>query len=245
MRHWFRSYYILLVWTMRRMRHELPTFFVVQSMLSMGVILGFSFLVPEINQEVALYLSTGAVTVALITTSMVMAPQMISYQKQQGVFDYQRSLPVPRMAMLSADATTWSAMAVPGMTFAMLIAVVRFDLKLEVSPLLLPAVVLVIAGAVGIGYTLAYALKPTLVGMVTQVIIVIALMFAPINYPAERLPNWLANVHEWLPFQYMAQAVRDTMAVPPHGIAVVPFVVLAAWSVLGLTVAGRVMSRRP
>lgn len=245
MRHWFRSYYLLLVWTMHRMRRELPMFFVVQSMISMGVVLGFSFLVPEINQQVALYLSTGAVTVALITTSMVMAPQMISYQKQQGVFDYQRSMPVPRLAMLASDATAWSVMAVPGMTFAMVVAVVRFDLRLDVSPLVLPAVVLVIAGAVGIGYTLAYALKPTLVGMVTQVIIIVALMFAPINYPADRLPTWLASVHEWLPFQYMAQAIRDTMAVPANGVATLPFIVLAAWSVLGLTVAGRVMSHRP
>ena len=80
--------------------------------------------------------------------------------------------------------------------------------------------------------------------MLSQLILFIALMFAPINYPAERLPAWLANTHDWLPFTYMAQAVRETLAVPPSGVPALPFLVLTAWSVVGLAVAYRVMTRR-
>jgi hypothetical protein len=46
------------------------------------------------DRVTALYLSTGAPTVALITVGMVLAPQMVAQQKLRGVFDYQRAMPL-------------------------------------------------------------------------------------------------------------------------------------------------------
>ena len=83
-----------------------------------------------------------------------------------------------------------------------------------------------------------------LVGVVTNLVIITALMFAPVNYPADRLPDWAAAVHAWLPFQYMAQAIRETVDVPLGGVPLLPFLVLAVWSVIGLTISSRVMTRR-
>jgi ABC-2 type transport system permease protein len=51
-------------------------------------------------------------------------------------------------------------------------------------------------------------------------------------------------VHQWLPFQYMAQAIRDTVDVPAGGVPVLPFAVLIGWAVVGLTVTSWVMTRR-
>ena len=73
---------------------------------------------------------------------------------------------------------------------------------------------------------------------------VIALMFAPVSYPADRLPGWLSAIHEWLPFTYMARTIRETVLVPPSGVSVTPFLVLALWCAAGLGIAYRVMSRR-
>ena len=86
--------------------------------------------------------------------------------------------------------------------------------------------------------------SPTIANLITQLIVFIALMFSPINFPADRLPGWLQTVHQVLPFQYMAEAVRDTLATPTDGISVLPFAVLAAWCVLGLTITLRIMTRR-
>ena len=94
------------------------------------------------------------------------------------------------------------------------------------------------------GYGIAFATKPEVAGVLSQLILFIALMFAPINYPAERLPSWLANTHDWLPFTYMAQVVRETINVPATGVAPLPFAVLALWSIAGLAVTYRVMTRR-
>lgn len=244
MQHWWRSYRLLALWSMLRIRRELPFMIITQTLLAAGVVIGFTFFIPEATPEIALYLATGSMTVALITASMVIAPQIVSYRKREGLLDYQRSLPVPRMAALAADATVWVGMAVPGMVFSMIVATFRFDLDLSISPLIVLAVLLVTAGGVGVGYAIAYLVKPEIVGIITNVIVIAALMYAPINYPASRLPGWLAGLHEWLPFQYMAQAIRETVNVPPSGVPVLPFVVLIIWCLAGLVVASRIMTRR-
>jgi ABC-2 type transport system permease protein len=244
MRHWLRSYSLLLKWTMLRLRTALPFMLIVQTLMSAGIVLGFSFLIPTHDRVTALYLSTGAPTVALITVGMVIAPQMVAQQKLRGLFDYQRAMPVPRLAMLAADATVWVAVALPGMVAALVVAMLRFDITFAVSPLVVPAALLVALVAVGIGYGIGYGAKPELTGIISNMIIIVALMFAPVNYPAERLPDWLAAVHQWLPFQYMAQAMRETIDVPATGVPALPFLVLAAWGLVGLAVTARIMTRR-
>lgn len=244
MSNWLRSFGLLFKWNILRMRTELPVFLAIQTLIASGIVIGFSFLIPDLDPASAFYLTTGAMTVSLITVGMVIAPQVVSYRKEQGVLDYQRSMPVPRLAMLAADAVVWVTVALPGLVVTLLVASARFDLQLSVSPLVVPAVLLVSAAAAGIGYGIAYALKPVLVGLTTNLVIIVALMFAPVNYPAERLPGWAAAVHEWLPFQYMAEAVRSTVSVPSGGVPVFPFVVLAGWTVIGLAVTSRVMTRR-
>jgi len=239
-----RSYGLLVRWTLLRLRSALLLLVFLQTLISVGIVVGFSFLVPQVDPTTALYLSTGSMTIGLITVGMVAAPQMVAQQKMSGTFDHQRALPVPRLAMLAADASVWIVLALPGMFAALAVAALRFDLSFTVSPLVVPAILLVALTSVAIGYGLAYAAKPEVAGLVTQLILFMALMFAPINFPAQRLPHWVAEVHEWLPFVYMAQSIRETLDVPSGGVALLPFAVLAAWGVVGLAVTYRVMARR-
>lgn len=244
MRHWLHSYSLLVTWNFLRMRTDLPMFLIVQTVIAVGIVIGFSLLIPDIDPVAALYLTTGAMTISLITVGMVIAPQVVSYRKQQGVLDYQRSMPVPRLAMVAADATIWVIVALPGLALTLAVAAARFQLDVTVSPWVLPAILLVSAASAGIGYCIAYAVKPVLVGVTTNVILIVALMFAPVNYPAERLPDWAVAIHQWLPFQYMAQAMRETIDTSPAGLPLDPFLVLGTWAVLGLAITSRVIARR-
>jgi ABC-2 type transport system permease protein len=239
-----RSYTLLVRWNVVRMRSTLPVLLFLQTLIGVGIVVGFSFLVPQADAQTALYLSTGALTIGLITVGMVAAPQVVAAQKLTGALDHQRALPVPRLAMLAADATVWVGLAVPGLAAALGVAALRFDLSFTVSPLLPVAVLLVAVCSVAIGYGIAYAASPSLAGALSQLILFVALMFAPINYPADRLPDWLETAHEWLPFTYMAQAIRETVDVPTAGVSVTPFAVLALWGIVGLAITYRVMVRR-
>ncbi|RSM59382.1 ABC transporter [Actinoplanes sp. ATCC 53533] len=235
MRHWLRSYLLLLRWSAIRLRYLLPLVLVIQSFLSVGIVIGFAFLLPSIDPATALYLSTGAPTLGLITIGMVLAPQMVAQAKTEGTFAYNQTLPVPRTAVLGADITTWLLVGAPGLLLGLLVAVLRFDLTLWVSWL-----VVMSAPRTAV----AYAAPPAVTSMVSQLIVFVALMFSPINFPAERLPGWLQAIHVVLPFEHMARAVRDTLTTPSEGIAVLPFAVLAAWCAAGLVITLRVMTRR-
>lgn len=244
MGHWMRSFGLLLKWNLLRLRGDLVFFVGIQSLIAIGIVVGFSFMIPNLDTESALYLTTGAMTVSLITMGMSIAPQNVAQRKELGVLDYQRSMPVPRLALLAADAIVWMAVALPGLGVVLGTAMLRFDLDIAASPLLAGAIVLVSAASAAIGYGIAYLVKPVLVALISNAVLIIALMFAPVNYPANRLPDWAASMHAWLPFQYMAQAIRETTAVPTGGVPALPFVVLLLWTAAGLAVTSRVMMRR-
>ncbi|MFR9677022.1 ABC transporter permease, partial [Streptomyces sp. TR02-1] len=141
---------------------------------------------------------------------MVIGPQEVASAKQEGIFDFNRSLPVPRSALIASDATVALLTALPGMLVALLVANARFDLALNISPLVVPAILLTAFAAVGLGYGIGYGLSPAVARMMSQLVVFVALMFSPITFPASRLPDWFAAVHQVLPFQYMAESVRDT-----------------------------------
>lgn len=244
MRHWFRSYLLLLRWSAIRLRYLLSLVLVVQIFLSVGIVLGFAFLLPQIDPATARYLATGAPTLGLITIGMVMAPQLVATAKTEGTFTYHQTLPVPRTAVVLSEVTTWLVVGAPGLLLGLLVAVLRFDLTLRVSWLAVPAAVLVALAATTVGLAIAYAAAPPVTNMVTQLIVFIALMFSPINFPADRLPEWLQTIHQVLPFQHMAQVVRDSLTTGPAGVPAAPYAVLAAWCALGFAATLHIMTRR-
>ncbi|MDS1269436.1 ABC transporter permease [Lipingzhangella sp. LS1_29] len=244
--HWCRSYGLLARWTLMRLRSFVPLMVIVQVILSVSIVFGFAFLNPGIDAdpEGALFLSTGAPTLALIAIGLGIAPGQVAQQKAQGILDYQRALPVPRTATLAAEATVWVGIALPGVAAGLWAATLRFDLELQIHPLLAPALVLVALTCLAVGYGIAYTVPPMVVQVVTNLLLFLALLFSPVNFPADRLPGWLATAHTFLPFAYMAQVIRESLAPPPEGISVLPFAVLSAWCLLGLTLAHWVMNRR-
>jgi len=42
--------------------------------------------------------------------------------------------------------------------------------------------------------------------------VIFILMFSPLNFPADRLPGWLAAIHNVLPIQAMGEVMRGTLA---------------------------------
>jgi ABC-2 type transport system permease protein len=239
---WWRSYLLLIRWTTLRLRFILPFAMITQTLMAVGIVLGFAFLIPSIDPVTALYLSTGAPTLGLIVIGMVLAPNLVSEAKADGTFEYNRTLPVPRTAVLAADLTTWLAIGLPGLVTSLLTAVLRFDIDLRVSPLVAPAVLFVALAATVLGFAIAYAFRPATTNIITQTLVFIALMFSPVNFPAERLPGWLQAVHHVLPFQHMADVLRDSLTGVVPGVT--PFAVLAVWGAAGLAVTLRVMTRR-
>jgi ABC-2 type transport system permease protein len=238
------SYSLLLQWRFRRTAATLPLIVVVQAAFALGVVLGFPLLMPSLNADSVLYLTTGAPAIALISLGLVGVPQDVSQAKLDGSLDFARSLPVPRIGVLLADLTVWLTCALPGMAVAVLVGAMRFDLALHPSMLAIPIVLLVSLTSSAVGYAIAIACSPATAGMISQVFAVLVLMFSPLAFPSERLPGGLAAVHAVLPIQAMGELVRSSLVGSSESSLVGTVLTLVAWAVGSVVVAWSMMARR-
>lgn len=238
------SYLLLIRWQALRLRGFLPFAIVVQSLFSLGIVAGIPLLFPEMDRLTVLYLATGAPAITLITMGLVAVPQVVAQAKTEGTLEYMRSLPVPRLVYLLADLTVWLAVVLPGVVFAIGVGALRFGLELSVSPLVVPAFVLVILTATTAGYAMASLLPPMLANLLTQVLVVLVFMFSPLNFPPERLPDWLATIHRVLPIQATGEVIRGTLAAGTFPLTAGPFLLLGTWCVTGFGITYAVLRRR-
>jgi ABC-2 type transport system permease protein len=239
-----RSYYLLIRWQALRYKMFLPLMMVVQALLAFGIVVGYPFLFPALDRGTILYLATGAPAITLLTMGLVLVPQMVAGAKTEGSLEYIRTLPVPRLVFLLADLTVWTVIVLPGVGFAIAVAAFRFGLDLSISPLVVPAVVLVVLTASCVGYAIASVAPPMLTTILTQALVVFVLMFSPLNFPPDRLPDWLRVVHSILPIQAMGEVIRGSLASTSFALAASSFALLGIWCLGGFAVAFVTLNRR-
>lgn len=244
-RHWWQGFLAMLRWEVTGMRLLLPLTMVVQVLLGAGFVLGIGLFFADIPARAAVFLSTGATVVTLITVGIVLGPQLVVQQRLAGTYDYLWSLPVPRSASTAAWLVLNVLIAVPGMGVALLAAAWRYDIDFAVSAAVVPAVLVTLVAGTLLGYALAHAVpKPELVQLLTQVLIFVIVGFSPINYPPENLPAWMAGLHEYLPFVHMARVVRASLVEGLVDGVGRSYLVLAAWTVVAAAIVVWALRRR-
>jgi ABC-2 type transport system permease protein len=234
--------WLLVQWQARRLTEALPLLVVVQVLLSVSTIYGYGMLAGNPTGTDALYLATGAPTVALITVGLVMTPQIVAQAKTEGSLDWLRTLPVPRLLFLLSDLLLWTVLALPGVVLGVYAGVWRFDVHLAIAPWLVPAATAISLTAAAVGYSLATLLKPALANLLTQVLVFVILLFSPISYPVERMPQAVQAVQAFLPFQPMAEVMRAGLASGDFTVSAQSVAVLAAWC--GLSLVGATLALR-
>ena len=239
-----RSWSLLLRWQALRTRRLLVTLVLIQVALGVGMIYGFGFLVPRITPEVAVFFATGAPTLGMLIVGLTVVPQETAMARVNGRFAYVAALPVPRLAPMFADVTFWLLVQLPGWVATLLLAVVHFHLHLRVDAFVVPAVVLVSLSAAAVGYGVAVCFPPDATQQVTSFMSIALLLFSPINFPLDRLPEWLQNVHRVLPVTYMADLIRGGLTGRYDVSRLLAFGVVTAYCGLGLLVAAWAARRR-
>lgn len=239
-----RQSLLLVQWQLRRQSVYLPLLVLVQIIVSVATVVGYGLLVGDPSPQVALYLATGAPTITLISVGLVMTPQQLAMARTEGSLDWLRTLPVPRALFLASDVLVWTVLALPGMVMGVVVGVLRFHVTLSLAPWLVAATLLVSATSAAVGYAMASLLAPTVAQLMTQLLLFIVLLFSPVSFPADRLPEWLRTAHEFLPIEPMAQIVRaglvqDQFTVPGRAV-----LVLCAWCVAAVAGACAALRRR-
>ena len=234
----------MLKWQVLSSRAYLSLSAAIQIMIAAGFIYGISFFYPSITPTIGKFLTTGAPTLILITVGLVMVPQFVASQRIEGTFDYIWSLPLPRMVYVLADTTNMLIATIPGVVLAIGLGALHFDFSLTISPLIVPAVIMISLCSTFIGYAMAMAVpKPMMAQVLTQIIVFSVILFSPVMYPASQLPDWLQTVHKVLPVQYMADLSRGTLTDLPINLGKA-FVIVGAWCVAGFIATWYTVRRR-
>jgi ABC-2 type transport system permease protein len=239
-----QAYWLLLWWQFLRMRQVVALLVVIQLALALGIVYGLALLLPDIDSQSALYLTTGAPTVTLLLLGLTVVPQEVGRDKVAGRVAYLSSLPVPRLAAPAADVTFWLLAQLPGTALAVVVGALRFHFELRVNGAVAPAIALVALTGAAIGHAFAMSLKPELAQQLTSFLSIGILLFSPINFPAERLPDWLEAVHRVLPLQYMADLVRWSLTGQLADGVGLAFAVVAAWCAAAVAISWRVAVHR-
>lgn len=243
--YWWHSYRQMVRWEFVGLRLVVPIAVIVQILTGAGFIFGIDLLFGGLERQAALFLSTGVIVVTLITVGLVMGPQFVAQQKAEQNYDFVWSLPVPRTTAALAWLTINAVIAVPGMLVALGAAAWRFDLPLEVTASIVPAIFVTLFAGTMVGYAIAHVVpSPVAINLISQVMIFFILGFSPINYPIDNLPGWLATVHEWLPFHHMAQVIRGGLTEGVVSGMARSYAVLGAWCVIAVTATAAVLGRR-
>jgi len=192
------SYRLLVQWQFLRLRNVLVLIALIQLALALGIVYGLSLLVPHLDHTSALFLATGAPTLSLLLLGLTVVPQEVSQAKLDGRFEYLSTFPVPRLTSLAADVSFWLVAQIPGTALALLVADLRFGLHLRAGWAVLPVFLLIALSSSAVGYCLAVLLRPQTAQPVTQFVALGILLFSPVNYPLERLPPVVRDVHRVL-----------------------------------------------
>ncbi len=240
-----RQYLELVSLHLRIMRGGVWFIIMVQFALCGGLIFGFGFLIPNINESAALYITTGAATQAFTTVGLVMLPQFISEAKVLGRFEYILTLPISREAYLLSQITVVALLATPGVLFAVALGAWHYGFSLSIDPMVIPAVLLIFLSLAGIGVVMAVlSPHPQLTNALTQLIVFYVVFFAPVMMPVEQLPGFLQRASVVMPPTYAADAVRGSLTDLPDTHLLRSMAVPSGFALVSLAVSAGVIRKR-
>lgn len=235
----------MLRWEIVGSRLLYPILLVSQVLIGAGFVLGFGLLNPNIDPTAAAYLATGAVVMSLILVGLVVTPQLVAQQKMQGSYDYVWSMPVPRSTATLASTALAALAAIPGIVAALGVASWRYDVTFTVDPTVVPAFLLTLACGSFIGAAVAHSIdRPQVTLLFSQLAVFVVIGFSPVSFSVERLPTWLATVHEYLPVHHMALAVRSSLTEGLVEVTARSWVILGIWTVVSIFITGALLVRR-
>lgn len=208
-------------------------FTIIQVMISLGIAVGYTYMFATPGQDTMLYLATGAPTIVVIMAGLVTLPMQNSTAKLEGYNEFLRTLPTNRFNIIAADTLIWICITLPGIIISTLVVHFVYHPGYSFSLAVIPSFFLVVLTSIGVGYGFSFVMQPQMAQALSQVLGFGALMFSPINYPMERLPEWLQVVHKILPIDAMAKVMRASMASTTFEVGIQEYVRLAIWCVIG------------
>ena len=240
----FRAFAILFRWRVLQTRQELAQLLVMEVIFAAGIAVGFGFLIGDLDSTGAAYLATGALLMNMLMIAVALVPSTMTEARMSGALDYMWAQPFPRIVYLLSELSVWALVMLPGMVVSLVVTSLRFDFPLHVSPLVVPAMILILLTGTSVGAAIGLkAPSQQATNLYSNFVFITVLLFSPVNFPGDRLPGWLQEVHRVLPIAHMADLLRATLVGGLHTSAGTDLVVLSLWCAFGMIVTWRSVSR--
>ncbi|MGE3073068.1 MAG: ABC transporter permease [Dehalococcoidia bacterium] len=240
-----RQYIDLTSMQLRSMRDDSLMIAVIHIALSLGLVVGMGYLIPDISDSTALFLITGTATQAFVTTGLVMLPQMISQSKNDGRLEYFLTMPISREAYLLSLITVVAITSFPGAFFALAFGAWHYDIGLTFGPEFIAVMFLTVMSLAGVGVAMAvFASNPQVTNALTQLIIFYVLFFSPVIFPASQLPDALQQIARLAPPTYAADGVRATLTDLPNTNLAQDLSVMAGFAAASVALSAFAIRRR-
>jgi ABC-2 type transport system permease protein len=241
-----RDFVSMVRWHLASLRMWLVTIVIVQALSGVGFVLGISLFFHHIPQSAALFVTTGVPVINLLIVGLVLGPQLVANQRTAGSYEYLQTLPVSRSVTAAAWYTVCLLCGLPAVVVSLVVGQLRYDLPLHISLMIVPAVLLTSFAGTMLGYALAHAItRPMVTLLITQMLIFIVFGFAPILFPLQRMPAWLADLNWWFPFRHMAVVIRAALTSSADPSVPTAYAVIGVWTIVSAGLAAWMLGRRP
>lgn len=192
------------------------------------------------GRESLLYIVSGAAVFAVATEGIATLAQRIGVIKNDGMMVYYASLPISKTSFVAALVLSRLLLIMPGLITPIVAAQLMYDVDFTLSPALLLVLPLSCLAMSAIGLAIGTLIDSMeLIVVITNLLIFVLLLAAPVLIPPESLPAPLRIFGYLLPPTYAADALRHTLDGDLGAAFLSDVAVLAAMTVFGLAGATR------
>ncbi|MGW7824549.1 ABC transporter ATP-binding protein/permease [Streptomyces puniciscabiei] len=214
--------------------------------MPLTMVFGFSRIGSGLtDQSSLLYIASGSGVFSIAALGTTAIAQRIGTIKAEGSMMYYASLPISKIAFVTAFIAARLLLIAPGLLTSLLAVEVLYDIRLTLSPTLLFVYPLTALPLAALGLVIGTLIdRIELISIVTYMLNFLLLLGAPLLIPLEALPVVLRVVSHAMPTSYGADAIRHSITGDIDGSFATDVAFLAVTSVASLWIADRTLRWR-
>ncbi|MFI5555514.1 ABC transporter ATP-binding protein/permease [Streptomyces sp. NPDC051738] len=214
--------------------------------MPLTMVFGFSRIGSGLTDHSSLlYIASGSGVFSIAALGTTAIAQRIGAIKAEGSMMYYASLPISKVAFVTAFVAARLLLIAPGLVTSLLAVEALYDIRLTLSPTLLFVYPLTALPLAALGLVIGSLIdKIELISIVTYMLNFLLLLGAPLLIPLESLPVALRVISYAMPTSYGADAIRHSVTGDIDGTFAFDVAVLAVASVASLWIADRALRWR-
>jgi ABC-2 type transport system permease protein len=199
----------------------------------------------DLGDEALSYVFTGNIVLSLLFGIEGNVQSHFMFMRLEGVLDYFATLPVKKLALLTAVIIAFFLLALPAILGTIFIGSWLLDISLNIHPLLIVVIPLCALPISGIGALIGLkARNYPEAGSINLLLTFALLALGPVVIPPSRLPHFLLVLGQFSPTTYASSALRQVLLEPVTAQLAVDMAALVAFTAVSFMLVGRLLQWR-